>query len=351
MADQIDTSPIIVKKIKKAAHAHHGGSWKVAYADFVTAMMALFLLLWILETTTMEVLKGISDYFDNPSLIDAAGGASTAIIDLGGGMDAPKGEGGDIVTRNVQEKPSDEEEVEETTEARQFEELKLVLEQTMDANPVLQEFKDQVFIDITDEGLRIQIVDQDKRPMFDAGSSKLNKYAQELLDEMAKVLDELPNSISISGHTTAGGYSALEKGYSNWELSADRANAARRQLVNGGLNPSKIARVVGLADSVPFDAEHPDDPVNRRISIVILNKKTLDKMKQSGGGASKQKTVTKDQGTDFTRNMPDLVDELDRQANDKPPEEPKSKVEIPDPYVDPAQLEKEFEELLGPPQQ
>lgn len=349
MAQQIDTAPIIVKKIKKAAHAHHGGSWKVAYADFVTAMMALFLLLWILETNTMEVLKGISDYFDNPSMIQANGGASTAIIDLGGGLDAPKGEGGDILTRNVQEKPSDEEKVEETTEARQFEELKLILEDTMDSNPNLKEFKDQVFIDITDEGLRIQIVDQDKRPMFEPGSDKLMKFAEELLHEMAKVLDELPNAISISGHTDSEGFSALQRGYSNWELSADRANAARREMVKGGLNPSKVARVVGLADSVPFDTQNPNDPVNRRISIVILNKKTERKMKESGGGASKQRQLQKDKDTSFTRDLPDLVDELDRQANDKPAEQPKSKVKLPEQYVDPAELEKEFNELLGPP--
>jgi chemotaxis protein MotB len=349
MAEQIDTSPIIVKKIKKGGHAHHGGSWKVAYADFVTAMMALFLLLWILETNTMEILKGISDYFDNPSIIEASGGASTAIIDFGGGLDSPKGEGGDILTRNVQEKPSDNEELEDTTEARRFEELKLILEDTMDTNPNLKEFKDQVFIDITDEGLRVQIVDQDKRPMFEPGSDKLVKFAEELLHEMAKVLDELPNALSISGHTDSAGFSALQKGYSNWELSADRANAARRELVKGGLNPSKIARVVGLADTVPFDADNPNDPVNRRISIVVLNKKTERKMKESGGGASKQRQIEKDKGTGMTRDLPDLVDELDSQANEKPPEEPKSKVKIPDKYVDPAELEKEFQELLGPP--
>jgi len=317
-ANEINTAPIVIKKIKKGGHAHHGGSWKVAYADFVTAMMALFLLLWILETTTMEKRKGISDFFQNPSMINAAGGASTAIIDLGGGLDAPQGEGGDTATRHPQQQPSKELIMEEAREVKQFEELKLILEETIDSNPVLKEFEDQILIDITDEGLRVQIIDQDKRPMFASGSATLKPYSQEVLHEIAKVIDELNNPISISGHTDASRVYKNDGRYTNWELSSERANAARFELVNGGYSPKKIAKVVGLADSVPLDRKDLMSTINRRISIIILNKKAIEAMNK---GPSLE--LKKDKGTDFTRDLPNILDKIEQQMDSFPEKQPK----------------------------
>jgi chemotaxis protein MotB len=316
-ANDINTAPIVVKKIKKAAHAHHGGSWKVAYADFVTAMMALFLLLWILETTTMEQRKAISDFFQNPSVILGPGGASTAIIDLGGAMDAPKGEGGELTKRNPQEKPSEQEIMEEAREVKQFEELKLILEETIDSNPVLKEFEDQILIDITPEGLRLQIVDQDKRPMFDSGSARLKPYSQEVLHELAKVIDELPNPISITGHTDASRVYKKDGRYTNWELSSDRANAARYELIEGGYSRQKIAKVVGLADSAPLDSNNPMSPINRRISIIVLNKKAVEAMKNNPS-----LEVKKDRGTEFTRNLPNLLEDIENKMEAFPEKKP-----------------------------
>ncbi|MBD3670885.1 MAG: flagellar motor protein MotB [Gammaproteobacteria bacterium] len=316
-ANDINTAPIVVKKIKKGGHAHHGGSWKVAYADFVTAMMALFLLLWILETTTMEERKAISDIFDNPSIIAGPGGASTAIIDLGGAMDAPKGEGGEMKSRNPQQKPSDEEIMEEAREIKQFEELKLILEETIDSNPVLKEFDDQILIDITEEGLRVQIVDQDKRPMFDSGSARLKPYSEEVLHELAKVIDELPNPISISGHTDASRVYEQDGRYTNWELSSDRANAARYELIEGGYSRRKIAEVKGLADSAPMDSSQPMSPINRRISIIILNKKALEARR-----SQPSLELEKDSEMDFTRNLPNLLEDIERQMDAFPEKTP-----------------------------
>lgn len=309
--NEINTAPIVVKKIKKGGHAHHGGSWKVAYADFVTAMMALFLLLWILETTTMEQRKAISDFFDNPSVIVGPGGASTAIIDMGGAMDAPRGEGGKLTKRNPQQKPSTEEIVEDTTEIKKFDELKLILEETIDSNPVLKEFKDQILIDITPEGLRLQIIDQDRRPMFDSGSAKLKPYSKEVLHELAKVIDELPNPISITGHTDASRVYKDDGHFTNWELSAERANAARYELVEGGYSRHKIARVVGLGDTAPLDKKDPMSPVNRRISIIVLNKKAVAAMRDNPS-----LDLVKDKGTEFTRNLPNLLDSIEGKINE-----------------------------------
>lgn len=316
--NEINTAPIVVKKIKKAAHAHHGGSWKVAYADFVTAMMALFLLLWILETTTMEQRKAISDLFQNPSVVVGPGGASTAIIDLHGAMDAPRGEGGKITARNPQQKPSQEEIMEESTEIKKFDELKLILEETIDSNPVLKEFKDQILIDITPDGLRLQIIDQDKRPMFDSGSAKLKPYSKEVLHELAKVIDELPNPISITGHTDASRVYQKDGHFTNWELSSERANSARYELIEGGYSRQKIARVVGLADTAPLDKKDPMSPVNRRISIIVLNKKAVEAMRNNPS-----LELVKDRGTEFTRNLPNLLENIEEKMDSFPEKQPK----------------------------
>ncbi len=274
--DSNAVQPIIVKRVKKGGHGgHHGGSWKVAYADFVTAMMALFLLLWLLETTPKEDLKAMEGYFQSPSMIQAAGGASSAVIDMGGGMDAPKGEGGTILKTNPRDSSSTTEDTDNRNKGREFDALMQKLKKNILNHPTLHSFRDQIYVDITEEGLRIQIVDQKNRPMFDSGKARLKPYAKVILREIGKVISEVPNMISISGHTDSTPYVG-KNGYSNWELSSDRANTARRELIESTMDEERIARIVGLADSVPFLPDEPDAPINRRISIVVTDKKIVD---------------------------------------------------------------------------
>ncbi len=272
-----NAQPIIIKKIKKGGHGgHHGGSWKVAYADFVTAMMAFFLLLWLLNVSEPEQIKGIAGYFQSPSPINAAGGASTSMISLGKNKDESRGNGDQARESNEQDSFSPEyTEAFLEFELRQLQALKDELEYAIDTIPALTSFKDQLILEITDEGLRIQIVDKDKRPMFDVGSAVMKSYAKKILKEIAPLLNSVPNKISLSGHTDATRY-LTQRGYSNWELSSDRANASRRELVTAGISSEKISRVVGLASKVPFDVDKPFAPINRRIAIIVLNKKTED---------------------------------------------------------------------------
>ncbi|MET0533773.1 MAG: flagellar motor protein MotB [Steroidobacter sp.] len=288
-------APIIIKKIKKGGHAHHGGSWKVAFADFATAMMAFFLLMWLMGSTTQEQKGAISEYFNNPSAVPGTstvpsptavqgpGGASTSMIELGGGMElhtqADEKDG-----PPKQEGASDEEEAEKRAEEIDRERLNSLmqnLKEAIDAREALAKFKDQILLDITPEGVRIQIVDHDRRSMFPLGSSRLEDFSSKILAELANIIKTVPNKISVSGHTDIKPY--LANGYSNWELSADRANAARRALVTGGLPQDKVGRVVGLASSVLLDSAVPDSPVNRRISIIVMNRRTEEAIMHENG--------------------------------------------------------------------
>ncbi len=264
--------PIVVKKIKKGGHAHHGGSWKVAYADFVTAMMAFFLLMWLLGSTTDEQRAGIADYFENPSAVEGRKGLTTSVIEMGGALEIPRGEGEPLKDTSLELSP--EEMAKLMEDQTRLDQLMEMLKAEIEKNPALSEFKDQVLLDITSEGLRIQIVDKEGRPMFDLGSTRLKSYTQVILQEIAKIIDQVPNHVSISGHTDARPYSRDRRDYSNWELSTDRANAARRELVEGGMGTHKMGRVVGLSSSVLFNDQDPYDPINRRISIVVLNRAT-----------------------------------------------------------------------------
>ncbi len=298
-----DNQPIIIKRIKKGGHGHHGGSWKVAFADFVTAMMAFFMLMWLLGSTTPEQKAAISDYFNNPSAVPGPGGASNSMIKHGGEMDVPTGEGMNPLQHNDPgeiETESDDasagkatleditaEELEEMARKKERDEMESLLEdlkKSIEAGQALAPFKDQLLLDITSEGLRIQIVDKENRPMFDSGSANLKNYTKTILKEVSRVINKSGNRISISGHTDRTPF-ASANGYSNWELSADRANAARRTLVEAGLSEAKIGRVVGLSDSVLFDKKNPYNPINRRISIVVMNKDT-DKAVSEGEGAA-----------------------------------------------------------------
>jgi len=290
MAEQ-PVRPIVVKKIKKNGGGHHGGAWKIAYADFVTAMMAFFLLMWLLGSASKGQLQGIESYFKTPLKVALLGGpgsgSSDSILD-GGGKDLTK--------KQLQVKPHDnskekerEPDLEEVSKAEmekalaekekaQLESLKAKIEATIDSSETLSKFKEQLLLDITSEGLRIIIVDEQNRPMFNSARAELQPYAKVILQEMGKMLNDVPNRISLSGHTDATPFSTGETAYSNWELSADRANASRRELVAGGMDEHKLMRVVGLASAALYDKENPFNPINRRISIIVMNSEAEERV-------------------------------------------------------------------------
>ena len=281
--------PIVVKKIKKAGAAGHGGAWKIAYADFVTAMMAFFLLMWLLGSTAKGDLKGIADFFQTPLLVAMAGGSgsgdSSSVIQ-GGGEDLTRAHGqvkkGDIEaprkTINLQALKADF----EKKEKERLMGLKSDIEAMIEASPTLKQFKKQLLLDITSEGLRIQIVDEQNRPMFDSASSELKPYTKLILREIGPMLNKVENRISLSGHTDATPYAGGDRGFGNWELSTNRSNASRREMVAGGLDDSKVMRVTGFASTVLFDKTQPQSPINRRISIIVLNKRTEEAILDDG---------------------------------------------------------------------
>lgn len=282
--------PIVVKRIKKVVGGgHHGGAWKIAYADFVTAMMAFFLLMWLLGSTAKGDLNGIADYFRTPLKVALQGGSGSgdsSSITRGGGQDLSRAAGqvkrGDTLPerRTINLQAAKAEVVREETVV--LTRLKHLVESALDANPRLAAVRGQIRLDLIEEGLRIQIVDEQNRPMFDSGSASLKEHTREILRQIASVLNNVDNRIALSGHTDAAPYAGGERGYSNWELSADRANASRRELIASGLAEDKVLRVVGLAASIPFGTEGPLHPSNRRISIVVLNKHS-EKALRSGG--------------------------------------------------------------------
>lgn len=277
MADE-SQRPIIIKRIKKGHGGHHGGAWKIAYADFVTAMMAFFLLMWLLSSVSQGTLSGISEYFRTPLKVallggDGAGDANTPI--KGGGEDLSRS-AGQVSKSNIM--------VEERKKERiVLNKLSQKVSQAIESNPALKQYKNQIMLEMTPEGLRIQILDEKNRPMFDSGSSALLPHTKLILQEFSQILNDVPNRLSISGHTDSTPFAAGERGYSNWELSADRANAARRELIVGGMNEEKMLRVVGLAAANPLDNANPDNPINRRISIIVLNKQTENNILRESG--------------------------------------------------------------------
>ena len=290
MAEDKNKKPIVVKRIKKVVGGHHGGAWKIAYADFVTAMMAFFLLMWLLGSTAKGDLEGIAEFFKTPLHVALSGGSgsgdSSSII-KGGGQDLTRSEGqvkkGELPTekRIINLKAAQQEFL--RTELIKLKGLKASIEKMVGSNTRLQKFSNQILLDITSEGLRIQIVDEQNRPMFQSGRAQLELHTIEILHEIGKALNDVPNKISLSGHTDAAPYNGGSKGYSNWELSADRANASRRELIAGGMDENKIVRVVGLSSAVLFNKEEPLSPVNRRISIVVMNKEAEEAAQHDGG--------------------------------------------------------------------
>ena len=277
--------PIIIKKVVKGGHAVHGGAWKIAYADFVTAMMAFFLMMWLIGSTTEGDKKGIADYFQSPLKVALMGGGSGS----GDSSHVIKGGGEDITRSTGQVKRADTDAEKSTfnlrklkeeqirAEAARLKELQEKVERELRNNPKTAEFANQIKIDMTRDGLRIQIVDALARPMFDSGHAVIKPHMRDLLRAIGSVLVEVPNRLTLEGHTDAQPFSGGERGYSNWELSADRANASRRELLAGGLPEDRVLRVLGLASSVPFTRDDPLDPQNRRISLIVMNREAEDR--------------------------------------------------------------------------
>lgn len=286
--------PIVIRRIKKVTGGAHGGAWKIAYADFVTAMMAFFLLMWLLGSTAKGDLKGVSEYFKTPlkvALMGGNGSGNSSSIIKGGGQDLTKTEGqvnrsnesSEQQVVNLKVAISEMMKLEKDIELNKLKGLKKSIEEAIDKNANLAKFKNQILLDITSEGLRIQIVDKKNRPMFKLGKSDLEPHTKDILHEIGKAMNQLPNKVSLSGHTDAHPFAAGRKWFSNWELSAERANASRRELIEGGMDDAKVVRVVGMSSAVLFDKSDPFNPINRRISIIVMNKKAEEVAQRDWG--------------------------------------------------------------------
>ena len=277
--------PIIIKRIKKGGHAAHGGAWKIAYADFVTAMMAFFLLMWLLGSTSEGDKKGLADYFASPLKVAMMGGSGA-----GDANSVVKGGGEDISKQAGQTQKSDATDArrrgatrqvrqeQRQAEAARLEAMRAKLQAMLAADPKLAAMKGQVRLEMTADGLRIQIADEHNRAMFDSGSAVVRPHMRELLRTIGEVLAEVPNRLTLEGHTDAAAFGGGGRGYGNWELSSDRANASRRELVAGGLPEGRVLRVLGLAASMPQERNDPASPANRRISVIVMNRDAEDRL-------------------------------------------------------------------------
>lgn len=279
---------IVIKRIKKGGHdGHHGGAWKVAYADFVTAMMAFFLLMWLINTTTPEQKRGIADYFAPQSIAQTVSGSGGVLGGRVMGQESAQAGGAQSVMQkqsppspttpvkslatNVTQGASgtsqdtDSNSNASSTEDGEFAHAAEAIRQAIQDNPDLANLSHQVMLEQTPQGLRIQLVDQDGRPMFGAGTAEPLPYTTKLLAAVAQVIDTLPNRVSISGHTSGGDTQG-----DSWELSSARANAARTLLQQGGLSSDRIYEVAGKAGSEPLLPEDPSASANRRLSILLM---------------------------------------------------------------------------------
>ncbi len=315
MADKQDElRPIIIKKIKKADHAHHGGAWKVAYADFVTAMMAFFLMLWLLSSTSDEQKGGIAEYFTSTPMItrseDGAGGimGGTTISKEGAMTSTVQ----PLVTKPATQDPAlrpgsippqkdiniSEERFQAELKKREqenFEAATDALKKAIADSESLRDMQNALRIDMTDEGLRIQIADEKTKPLFASGSANLLPHTKRLLRKVSEVIQKLPNELSVRGHTDSVPYGP-NANYTNWELSSDRANASRRELINAGFVPSRINNVVGKADTDHLFPTSPRDGRNRRISIILLHERvtTVEGANKSSRATAKSLEIKKD---------------------------------------------------------
>ena len=280
--------PIIIIKRPVIAAAHHGGAWKIAFADFMTAMFAFFLVMWLLSTSTPKQLEGVAEQFKMPLKVALNGGtavSNSSSVIPGGGANPFEKKNGDA---------EPEQQDNDANDLNRLDELKQRLDKMIEDSPILKQFRPQLLIDITPDGLRIQIVDSSNRPMFDRSSAQVASYMHTILREISPVINAQPNKITLSGHTDATQYAQGDKSYSNWELSADRANASRRELIAGGLQETKVLRVMGVASSMHLNQDDPYAPVNRRISIVVLNQRAqmrIEKANSATPSASPKPTA------------------------------------------------------------
>lgn len=267
--------PIVIRRGGRVRHEDHGGAWKVAMADFALALMALFLVLWIINNSTEDERKAISGYFQDPRAFEDGRLAPSATpIDLGGSPSIQANVGQDgasdpMVDLQANPRSSDGEDQD------QLEHLEQMLEELIIASPTLSPFKNQIMLDMTTEGLRLQIVDRRERPMFETGSARLTYYTEDILWELAPTLAQSSLSISVTGHTDAmpNNPTGLAEDNGNWLLSAARADAARFALVEAGVANQQIARVVGMGDTAPYNPDDPTAAVNRRIGLLLLRPK------------------------------------------------------------------------------
>jgi chemotaxis protein MotB len=286
MATAKKLQPIIVKRVKKTAHAAHGGAWKIAYADFVTAMMAFFLLMWLLGSTAKGELQGIAAYFNSPLQVAMAGGngaGNSSSVVPGGGTDLTrvngqqrKGAGEERSAKRITEGAAKAEIAKQ--DARRIDKLREKIEVLIRDSPKLSEYRSQIRLEVTTDGLQVQIIDDQNRPMFDTGSAMVKPYMRDILREIGSALNGIENRVTLAGHTDSAPYGNGTKGYSNWELSSDRANASRRELVAAGMPDDKLVRVVGLAASDLLDPKNPLSPVNRRISITVMTREAEERL-------------------------------------------------------------------------
>ncbi|MCL4410160.1 MAG: flagellar motor protein MotB [Gammaproteobacteria bacterium] len=276
MADK-DRRPIIIRR-KKVIHKHHGGSWKIALADFMTALMALFLVMWVLSMASEEQRQGVSEYFRAPLAVAMAGGdrmTSASRVIQGGGPDPMHAEGEQArIDYRMETRPAEV--------RRHFQNIQRQIEQAIQDDPVLRQLRPQLRLDLTREGLRIQLMDTEQRPMFEVGSAKVAPYMERLLRTLAPIINQVENKLTITGHTDSLPYAGGYSGYSNWELSADRANASRRELIAGGLEPDKLISISGVADRIPLTGVEPRDPMNRRITLVLHTQQSAEFIQRQG---------------------------------------------------------------------
>lgn len=326
-----DLAPIIIKKVVKGGHGHHGGAWKVAYADFVTAMMAFFLLLWLLNSTTEDQKQGISEYFSPSTVSNTTGGAGGllggAAVSSPGAMTsrtaqpsvslelrptsgAQDGEAVDEGGGQVEEDDPDkmtnvsEEKLEEELAKREqesFDQAEAEIRAAIEKSDDLKDLGKHLVIDQTPEGLRIQVIDQEGKPMFPSGSARMHDRTKQLLAQITQVIQKLPNKISVSGHTDATQFRGSRKGFGNWELSTNRALASRRILSESGLDMTRISHVTGKADTEPMVKEDPKNAKNRRIAIVLLREagaKAKAAQEKAAADAVKKKAAPKNRNGD-----------------------------------------------------
>lgn len=308
-ANEKKLQPIIIKRVKKGDHGHHGGAWKIAYADFMTAMMAFFLLMWLLGSTSKGDLQGIAAYFNSPLKVAMNGGdgsGNSSSIIPGGGTDLARIHG--QVKRSEADSNDQSRQslrhVRAQQDAQRIKALRAKIDAMISSNATLNEYKSQIRMDVTPDGLQIQIVDEQNRPMFDIGSAIVKPYMRDILREVGSALGGVENRISLAGHTDAAPYGTGEKGYSNWELSTDRANASRRELVVAGMPNDKLARVVGLAAS---DLLHPDDPrapQNRRITITVLTHEAEERLLGKQAPSAQQDNKLESENMEKQENSP-----------------------------------------------